>query len=313
MVLNTRSLARSDRRSKPPGWLLFVVVSVLWGIPYLFNDIALREIGPLWIAAGRTIIAGLVLGPVLLRGGRWRLLITRWRALLLVAIVEVVLPVSLITFGQEDVPSGTAGVLIALEPIFVAVITLILVRDHGLALTGWLGLVIGITGVGVLLGIELTGPSALLIVGAALSYAVGAVLISRLFADADSLTTTAAMILIAAPILVALALVAEPVTVPTPTTWVALLVLGSACSAAGFTTFFALIRRSGPTIASLTTYASPIIAVLAGFLVLGESITLLQALSSALILVGAALVLRKKRPTAAPARDGSRRAHRSEG
>jgi drug/metabolite transporter (DMT)-like permease len=232
------------------------------------------------------------MGPLLLRRGRWRILTTRWRALLLVAVIEVVLPFSLITLGQRDVTSGTTGVLIATEPIFVAVIALAIARGRGLPLRGWLGLAIGIVGVVTLLGIEVTGPGAFLIVLAALSYATGAILISRLFAATDPLVSTAAMILTATPILVIIAAVFEPFTVPTPSAAAALLVLGLACTGAGFTSFFMLIKRAGPTTASLTAYVAPIVALLAGVLVLGEQITLIQILGCALILAGAGLVMR---------------------
>ncbi len=277
---------------------LFLAVSVLWGVPYLFNDIALRGVGPLWIAAGRTVIAAVALGPLLFRDGRWRLLTRRWRPVVLIACVEVAVPFALIAVGQQHVASGTTGVLIALEPIFVAIITLLITRGTRLHLRGWLGLAIGIIGVSLLLGLDVTGPAAWLIVGAALSYAAGAVLISRLFADTDALTTTAAMIVTAAPILLLIACLTEPFRTPGPQAWGALLVLGLACSAAGFSTFFALIRRSGPTIASLTTYVAPIVALAAGVVVLGEKFTLLQALSCALILSGAALVMRRPRRSA---------------
>ena len=102
------SQARTGTSRKPTAqiWGLFALVSVLWGVPYLFNEIALQATGSLWIAAIRVIIASLAMGPLLLRRGRWRILTTRWRALLLVAVVEVVLPFSLITLGQRDVTSG---------------------------------------------------------------------------------------------------------------------------------------------------------------------------------------------------------------
>ena len=191
--MTTLRQARTGPSRKPAAqiWGLFALVSVLWGVPYLFNEIALRATGSLWIAAIRVVIASLAMGPLLLRRGRWRILTTRWRALLLVAVIEVVLPFSLITLGQRDVTSGTTGVLIATEPIFVAVIALVIARGRGLPLSGWLGLAIGIVGVVALLGIEVTGPGAFLIVLAALSYATGAILISRLFATTDPLHSTA--------------------------------------------------------------------------------------------------------------------------
>ena len=106
--LTTPRRARTGPSRKPTAqiWSLFALVSVLWGVPYLFNDIALRATGPLWIAAIRVIIASLAMGPLLLRRGRWRILTTRWRALLLVAVIEVVLPFSLITLGQRTSRPG---------------------------------------------------------------------------------------------------------------------------------------------------------------------------------------------------------------
>ena len=155
---------------------------------------------------------------------------------------EVVLPFNLITLGQRDVTSGTTGVLIATEPIFVAFIALVIARGRGLPLSDWPGLAVGIVGVVALLGIEVTGPGAFLIVLAALSYATGAILISRLFATTDPLHSTAAMSLTATPILVIIAAVFEPFTVPTPSAAAALLVLGLACTGAGFTSFLMLIN-----------------------------------------------------------------------
>jgi drug/metabolite transporter (DMT)-like permease len=175
---------------------------------------------------------------------------------------------------------------------------LVVAEGHGLSLTGWIGLAVGIIGVSILLGVDVTGLAAFLIMGAAFSYATGAILISRLFADVDSLTTTAGMILTATPILLILALATEPFKVPTPSAWLELVLLGLACSAAGFAAFFDLIKRSGPTVASLTIYAAPIVAVLAGVLILGERFTLVQAVSCLLILAGPALVMRQ---TASPA------------
>ncbi|GAA0949742.1 DMT family transporter [Kribbella koreensis] len=273
---------------------LFVLVSVLWGVPYLFNDIALQQIGPLWIAVVRVAIAGLALGPLLLRDGRWRSIIERWPSLLLLAVVEVALPFTLIAMGQRTVPSGTTGVLIALEPIFVALIALWLTRGRDMTVTGWAGLAVGILGVITLLGLDLTGPGALLIVAAALSYAIGATSIPHLFPDTDSLTIAAAMILLATPILLLVALLSEPFVLPSPETWTALVVLGLACSAAGFTAFFSLIKRATPTTASITIYVSPIVSLGAGVVVLGERATLSEGIGCALILIGAALVLRRK-------------------
>jgi drug/metabolite transporter (DMT)-like permease len=279
---------------KASAWGLFALVSLLWGVPYLFIEIALRDIGPLSIAAARIAIAALVMAPFLLHGQRWRVLAKCWRALLVLAVVEVFVPLSLITVGQLSVPSGTTGVIIATEPLFIAVLAPLLIRKPWLSPSGWVGLVLGLIGVTTLLGLDAAGPGVLLIAGAALAYGLGAVLIDRWFNDYDALTVAAAMILAAAPLLIAIAVATEPIRAPSDTTVFSLITLGVACTAGGFTAFFALIKRAGPTTAALTTYTAPIIAVVAGVLVLGENLTLWQVLSCSMILVGAAFIVRPR-------------------
>jgi drug/metabolite transporter (DMT)-like permease len=68
------------------------------------------------------------MAPFLLHRQRWRVLAKCWRALLVLAVVEVVVPLSLITVGQLFVPSGTTGVMIATEPLFIAVLAPLLIR-----------------------------------------------------------------------------------------------------------------------------------------------------------------------------------------
>jgi len=273
-------------------WGLFALVSILWGVPYLFTEIALKDMEPFSIAAARIAIAALVLAPFLLHEQRWRILAKRWRVLIVLTTVELVVPLSLIAAGQRTVPSGTTGVLIATEPLFIAILAPLIIRKPWLSPLGWVGLVLSIAGVATLMGVSAAGPGVLLIAGAALAYAVGAILIDHWFGKLDSLVVAAGMITLAAPILIPLALVAEPMHAPSVNTVLALSTLGIACTAAGFTAYFALIKRAGPTKAALTTHTAPVIAIVAGILVLGERLTFWQILGCGLILVGATCVVR---------------------
>lgn len=286
-------------------WGLFALVALLWGVPYLFISIALVDLGPFQVSAGRVLIASLFLGPVLATRGRWHVFVTHWPKLLVVAAVEVAIPFSLIAIGELTVPSGTTGVLIALEPLFIALLAPHILRGSPpLTLRGWLGLLLGLGGVTILLGLDLAGPGVLLIVGAALSYGIGAMLMDKWFSDTESITSTSGMILAATPLLLLIALATEPLTVPSASSAMAVLVLGLACTAGGFAAFFALIKRAGPTRASLITHAAPIVALVAGVIVLGERITERQVLGCALILLGTGLVMHKS--TAAASSVGRR-------
>lgn len=123
------------------------MVSVLWGVPYLFNEIALRDLGPMTVAAARVVVASLVLAPFLITRQRWRIFRSHWRPLVLVAVVEVVIPFNLIAAGQLSVPSGTTGVLIATEPLFIALLAPLLSTRPRLTPVGWFGLALGLAGV----------------------------------------------------------------------------------------------------------------------------------------------------------------------
>lgn len=280
------------------GWALFALVSVLWGVPYLFNSIALEDLGPLQVAAGRVAVASLVLGPVLLIGERWRVFTTHWRKLLVVAVIEIVVPFSLIAAGQQTVPSGTTGVLIALEPLIIALLAPMVLGSRRLQLTGWWGLVLGLAGVGTLLGIDAGGVGIAFIMAATFCYGIGAMLMDKWFDDTTSITATSGMVLTATPMLVVIALLAEPAVMPSPSAFGAVLVLGFACTAGGFVAFFALIKQAGPTNAALITHAAPIVALVAGIAWLGEHVTGMQLVGCALILAGTGLVIYTKAPAA---------------
>jgi drug/metabolite transporter (DMT)-like permease len=277
-------MAQMGRR----GWALFAAVSVFWGVPYLFIDVALREgIGPLSTAAGRVLLAVLVLAPFALRGQHRALLRGRVGRLLVLAVVEVVVPFSLIPLGEQTVSSGLAGVLIATEPLFVLMVGLVLRSRAKPTPRALLGLAVGFGGVVVLLGVEDPGPGVALIVLAAAFYAVGAVLVGRWFGDVPALVVVAGMLALAAPVLIVLSLLVEPLP---STSWLglsALAALGLVSTAAGFVAFFALINRAGPDRAALITYVAPVVAMIGGAVLLAEPVAARSLVGTGLIFVGA--------------------------
>jgi drug/metabolite transporter (DMT)-like permease len=274
-------------------WALFAAVSVLFGVPYLFIDVALGDgVGPVWVAAGRVLPAAALLAPFALRRRRRALLRGRIGRLVVLAVVEIVVPFSLIPLGERTVSSGLAGVLIATEPMFVLLAGLALrtrARPSVLALAG---LAVGFAGVVVLLGVEGAGPGVPLLLVAAAFYAVGAVLVGRWFADVPSIVVVAGVLAVAGPILTAVALLAEPLPSPSGRGLAALAVLGVLCTAAGLVAFFTLIARAGPDRAALITYVAPVVAVACGALILSEPVGPRTVAGTGLILVGAWLATR---------------------
>ena len=156
-------------------WLLFVLVSVLWGIPYLLIKIALNDLSPGVVVAGRVAVAALILLPYAARRGTLTALRGRYGTVALIAVVHVVIPFSLITYGESHISSSLTGLLIAIEP---AAIALLMLRTEPLTRGRLTGLAIGFAGVAVLVGLDVSGDrmgllGAAMVLLAAVSYRGG--------------------------------------------------------------------------------------------------------------------------------------------
>lgn len=279
----------------PRAFGLFVVVSVVWGIPYLLIAVALRDgLGPLTIVAGRVALGAALLLAVTARSVP-ELLRTHPGKVAVLALAEVVVPFALITIGEQSISSSLAGILIATEPAWVALFAA-LIGGHALpGARAWAGIGVGFAGVVVLLGAPGSGPGAPAVLAAAACYAVGAVLVSHWFAHVPSLTVASGVLVVATPITAVLAVAAElrsGLPSPTGSGVFALVALGVAGTAGGMAAFFALIKEAGPGNAALITYAAPIVALAAGVALLHEPLRPNNLIGCTLILAGAAVVMR---------------------
>ena len=276
---------------------LFCVVSILWGVPYLLIAEALDAgLGPLTVVAGRVFVGTLVLVAVV-RTRSLDLLRQAPGKTVLLAVVEVLIPFTLIAVAERSVPSGTAGVLISLEPFFVLVWSVVLASE---VRQSWAriipGSVLGFGGVLLLMGTPGGGIGAWLLIAAAGCYALGAVLIDRWFADLPSLSVSAAMLIVATPLTMLTAVTTEGFPRWTTAGATAVVLLGAACTAGGFAAFFALIKNAGAHGASLITYAAPVVALAAGFAIRDEPLSMKSVIGTVFILLGAGFCLRH-RPT----------------
>src|SRR3989442_563292 len=139
------------------GWLLFIAISVFWGIPYLFIKIAVRELDPAVVVFARVGIAAAVLLPVAIQHGVLRQLRGKWLAIAGLACVQIAGPFLLISYGEQHIASSLTSLLIAADPLLVALFALRL--DPGERVTGLrlAGLLIGMVGVVTLLGLDVGG------------------------------------------------------------------------------------------------------------------------------------------------------------
>jgi drug/metabolite transporter (DMT)-like permease len=260
----------------PRAWTLFAVVSVLWGIPYLFISIAVDgDVPPAFLAWARVVLGALVLLPIAWRAGLLGSLRGRWSWIAPYAVAEIVIPFPLIAAGEQHVSSSVAAILIAATPIIVALLAIRF--DHSERVGGLrlVGLLVGIAGVAALVGVDIAGqPGELLgaaaILVAAVGYAAGPMMLNRKLGDLDPRATMLGALAIAALILTpAAAADLPPSTVPADAI-VSVAVLGVVCTAAAFVAFGALVRLIGAGRALVITYVNPVVALAAGILVLDE-------------------------------------------
>jgi drug/metabolite transporter (DMT)-like permease len=293
--------------------LLLVLLSSMWGLSFLFIEIALRELGPLWIVAGRTVVGGLVLLVLLrLRGRRLPRGRRVWGHLLVLGSVNNALPWAGVAAAQRSLPSGLVALLIALVPTS----TLLVSAAAGIeritpARIG--GLVLALGGVAAIVGGDLddTGRvlAVLTVMGATVLYAIGAVYAKRtLSGRVPALQLATGQVLCAALVTIPAAWVFEgPITASTPlapATLLAVTALGGFGTGAAFYLFYVLIERVGATNSTLTTYLIPLVAIVAGALLLDERLGWSALLGGALIGAGVYVSQRSAgRPL--PAADGT--------
>ncbi len=276
-------------------------MSLIWGIPYLFIKLAVDGgMPPTLVAWGRVALAAVVLLPIAWRAGALRGMRSRWRAAAAFGIVEIVVPFPLIAAGEQHVSSSLAAILIATVPLVVALLAIRLDPDERVGGGRLIGLVIGLVGVVVLLDIDVAGRAdellgAVMILIAAAGYAVGPFIVKRWLSGVHSLGPVTVALLVSAIALAPPAILSAPSAAPTVGAIGSVVVLGLVCSAAAFVVFFALIAEAGPGRATVITYVNPVIALVLGVVLIGETVGTATLAGLGLILVGSWLATRPAR------------------
>jgi drug/metabolite transporter (DMT)-like permease len=281
-------------------WLHLAALVVMWGTAFLFTKLAVHSVPPASVVAGRLLLAAVILaGVVGLRGLRLPLADRRWRYFVFVGVVGNCLPFFLISWGQQRIDSGLAGILMAINPLATLVLAHYLVAGERMTLMRVGGFILGFAGIVVLMG-----PAALLgfggghttliaeaaVLGGALCYAVTTI-VARRMPSTEALVAATGVMIVASAVMVPVALVLDrpwTLSVSATSAW-AVAVLGVFATALPTIVYFRLIASAGPTFLSLINYLIPLMAVAAGAIVLGESVGVAALAALSLILAGMAL------------------------
>jgi len=288
-----------------PTWkilLAFAIIYFVWGSTFLAIRVGVREVPPFLLAAMRFLVAGLALYGWVIARGESPPTVRQWASVSLLAILIFVLDYGLLFWAEQRVPSGIAAVMLATIPAFMALSEIVFLRTQRLTFRLALALLIGLGGVGVLMsrslnfgGVPIDSVGAMALIFASMSWSVASTLARKLPLPPSKVMSSGAQML-AGGIFLAIAAAARgefrsfhPWTVSREA-WLSLLYLIVAGSIIGFTAYVWLLHHESPTRVGTYAYVNPVVAVLVGYFLGGESLGLRTILGTLCVLISVVVI-----------------------
>lgn len=276
------------------------MLASVWGGSYLFNEIALRELGPGVIVWSRVTLGALTIWPLAMLSGATAAIRSHLKPLVITGVIQIATPITLITVGQQWIASSLAGVLNGSVPIFVALFALFFDRSErptGLRIAG-IGL--GFLGVVAVYGLDVgTDGYALLgaacLTGSSVGYAIGPLYAKSRLSGIEPLGIVAVLLTTASVATLPLALSDLPSGVPSAGAAASVAMVGVVGTGLAFALYYRIMQTIGPARTSVVAYLIPAVAVLYGGVLLDEPVGGGIAIGLALILAGSYLTARRAR------------------
>lgn len=293
----------------------FAAVYLLWGSTYLAIRYAIETLPPFLMAATRFLVAGTILFAwAALSGERIRYALAQWPKALLIGGLLLLGGNGGVTWAEKYIATGLAALLVASEPLWVVMLNWGLTRRRPNAEV-LLGVLIGLAGVALLVSDGLTRvdarsemslASAGVVLLAAFSWAAGSVYANHHPIKASTSMASAIQMLGGGLLLLVLALVAGdfPRLNLATASWLSigavsyLIVFGSLV---GFTAYSWLLRNVTPARAATYAYVNPVVAVLLGWFLASEPLTLRMLIAAAIIVGSVVLITTFGREHTTPA------------
>tara|TARA_R110002096_G_scaffold74284_2_gene176144 strand:- start:2 stop:916 length:915 start_codon:yes stop_codon:yes gene_type:complete len=286
-------------------WLALLALVAMFGSAFLLTKIAVQEVPPVMVVAGRIIIGAILLLIIAYaQGERLSTLKPYWSILLALALTGNCIPFFVITWGQQYVDSSLAGILMAMMPLTTVVLAHFFVSGERITNNKVVGFLLGFAGVVILMQPELSVTTQLdwlhlsamlLILLGAISYAANSVIAHAL--------PKISLPLISAGVLLAASVVIIPLSLPEGFEWVAqtssaamwsVILLGIFPSGLATIIYFSVIRHAGPAFLSQINYLIPVWAVLLGVIFGGEKLTINALIALVVILLGIAIAQKNR-------------------
>jgi drug/metabolite transporter (DMT)-like permease len=302
--------------TRPTGWkllLAFAIIYLVWGSTYLAIRIGVREIPPFLMAGLRFTVAGLAMWTWLRISGTPSPSLREWRDATVLGTLMFLIDYACLFWAEERVPSGIAAVILAMIPVCITLLEITFLRTQRLTVRLGLGLAVGIIGVVVLMNpwaslgegpLDRRGVIALLV--SCCGWSVGTIVSRRLTLPSSKPMSAAAQMLSGGVQLLVLAAIAgefahfraQDISL---TAWLSLVYLIIAGSIVGFTAYVWLLHYESPTKVGTYAYVNPVVAVILGAALGGETVGRRTILGTGLILISVIAITTIKRKQSLPA------------
>jgi len=285
-----------DRRA----WSLILLLAALWGASYMFIKVAIDDVSPIVVVWSRLVLAAIVLLPIAHRRGALTALRPHLPVITFLAVIQVLAPFLLITFGEHVVPSGLTAVLISPASLFIALLAPFILPAESIDRRQGAGMLLGLAGVVVVVGVESVHTlgqflGALAMIGAAFFYALSNFVVKGRYGTLAAVQTSWISVTVAGVMTLPVGIATTPGHTPDLGSTAALVALGVLGTALAFVIYYKLITEVGAGRAALVSYLAPGVALFYGAIFRDEAITVAAVAGLALSLGGVAIASRPKK------------------
>lgn len=274
--------------------LRLLTLSAIWGSSFMFMRISAPVLGPITLMAGRFACATLFLWIVATTLRRAITLRPHMRNYAVQGILSATLPFLMFGYAAQTLPASILSVLNATAPIWGAILGAA-INGHRPSRSALLGLALGVSGVGILVGFDPSmlqagaGLAALAAVGATFCYSASAIYVQR-NPITDPLTTALGCMLVSTIAVTPVAPFFLPTAMPSTLVIASVLILGIVCSGIAYLIYFRLIADIGPASALTVTFLIPVFGIMWGAVFLNEHLGWNTLIGAIVVIIGTALV-----------------------
>jgi drug/metabolite transporter (DMT)-like permease len=281
----------------------FFAVFFIWGSTYLAIRFAIESIPPLLMAGLRFLIAGVILFLISRIYNKEKIKLIHLRSAFIIGCLLLLGGNGGVVWAEQSVPSGVTALLISTVPIWVALITWIMPKGNKPSSKNIIGVILGFAGLFFLISpynlisggnVNLTG--AIVLIAAALSWAIGSIYTRHAIVPDSKLMTVALEMLCGG---IALIIVSyffgdwgrfhvSSLTFKSLTAFIYLIIFGSLVA---FTAYIWLLDAAGPAKATTYAYVNPVVAVILGWLMASEALSFKMIFSAAIIIIAVAIII----------------------